>query len=139
MPEFLCLTYHLSSNLLTMPLGLSSSTNDFLHPQEHSRRQAHSQRYQPNKSSSKHLANYDGADEYADAQGRSALLERLEHGLEADGRRRVEEHVGLFAMNWYISGSACGDWVWWCSDILSMLVLCERLRGVCLQRLQGVS
>lgn len=47
----------------------------------------------------------------------------------------MEEDVSLLSMDWHVRGSAFGDWIRRCCDILIMLVLGIRLRGIGFDRL----
>jgi hypothetical protein len=51
----------------------------------------------------------------------------------------VKENVCLLAVDGYIGCGALGDWIWWCSDILALLVILERLGWICFDRLKSVS
>jgi len=92
----------LTTSLLALPFDFATTAYYFLHPQPHTRRQAHCERYQALERTTEHLANDDRGDEYADAENASALLQSREHGFVADGRCWVEEHIGLLAMDRHV-------------------------------------
>lgn len=51
----------------------------------------------------------------------------------------MEQNVGLLAMDGYVGCCAFGDRVWRSCDILGLLVVGERLVGICLDGLAAVS
>jgi hypothetical protein len=51
----------------------------------------------------------------------------------------MEENIRLLAMDRNVGRGAFGDWIWWCCDILVVLVVFERLGGIGPYGLQGVN
>lgn len=118
----------LASGLLTAPLNLTTATDDFFHPQPYSRSDTCRERYEALQRPAKHLSNHDDGNQYSDTEPTSSLLERREHRFITDGRGRVKEYVGFLAMDRNVRGTAFGDRIWRCGDILLFLVLRVGLR-----------
>lgn len=51
----------------------------------------------------------------------------------------MEEDVCLLTVDRYVGRGAFGDWIWWCCDILVVLIVFERLRGIGFYWLPGVN
>ena len=131
------ITHCLTSCLLTAPLDLTTTADDFLHPQPNPGRYTCGERYKAFQRPTKHLPNYDNGDEDGHAEATSSLLEGREHRFIADRWCRVEKYVGLFAMYGNVRRATLSDRVGRCSDILLLLVFRVGLRGLCLYSLRG--
>lgn len=82
--------YHLTTDLLAMPFGFSSTADYFLHPQIDAGCQTHAQGHKADERTTEYPADYNGCKEYTCAQHVGASLEGFEHGLIADRGRRME-------------------------------------------------
>lgn len=121
--------YHrrLAALLLARPLHVATLADKIFHPQEDARRNTGAQRQQSPQRAPKDLANEYNGEEYGGAEHVGARLDGRVHGLIAHRRRRVEEHVGLFAVDGQVARGAGLDGVGRCCDILRTSILFARL------------
>lgn len=129
------ITHCLASCLFAAPLDLTTTADNFLHPQPNSGRYACREGYKAFQRPAKHLSNYDNGDEDGNAEAARSLLERREHRFIADRWCRVEKYICLFAMYGDVRCATLCDRVGRCSDILLFLVFRIGLGGLCLYSL----
>jgi len=77
-------THHLASDLLAVPLYLSSAAYDFLHPEKYARSQAHAEWYETLQCATEHLAYDNCSNQDTRAQVVGSCFECGKHGLVAD-------------------------------------------------------
>lgn len=131
--------YRLSPELLTAPLQFTTISNHFFHPQPYCRRDACCQWHQSPQGSAKQSADKEDRKSEPQAHACSSFLQHLKRGVEGDGRGRVEEHVGLFAMDGNVGRGALGHGVWRGRDILCFFVFFETLIRIGFDLLRDVS
>lgn len=94
--------YGFASDLLTVPLNFSATANHLLGPEENTRRHTHGQRNEALERTTKDVSDKDDTEEYTDTETGGSLLHGGEEGLIADRWCRVEQNVGLFAVDGYV-------------------------------------
>lgn len=118
----------LAALLLAGPLDIAASADEVLGPEEDGRGDAGGQRHEPEEVASEQAAEEDDGQEEAGAEQVGTGLDGGEHGLIADGRGGMEEHVGLLAVDGDIAGGAGLDRIGRRRDVLVVAVLLAGLR-----------
>jgi hypothetical protein len=95
-------TYGFASDLLTVPLDFSTAANHLLGPEENTGRYTHGQRNETLERATKDVSDKDNTEEDTDTETSGSLLHGGKERLIADGGCRVEQNVGLFAVDGYV-------------------------------------